>query len=68
MYKSRKEQGMTLVVLVIMIIMLLILVTVSVNIVVKKDIFNQAKRAENKTTQYVQNQQDVHQDVRDLYR
>ena len=68
MNKSEKERGITLIVLVIMIVMLLILVMVPLKILIDKDVFNHARKVNNKTEDLIKEQHDVSEDVRDYYR
>ena len=68
MHKSKNEKGITLVILILMIIVLLVLVGVSVDLIVNKDVFNQARRIENSADELTKQQQDVREDVRDMYR
>ena len=68
MNKSKKERGITLIVLVIMIVMLLILVMVPLKLLIDKDVFNHAKRVNNKTEEQIKEQHEVSEDVRDYYR
>ena len=68
MNKSRNERGITLIVLVIMLVILLVLVGVPIKVMVDKGVFNHARKANNKTEEYLTERDDIHHDIRDLYR
>ena len=63
-----KQRGITLIGLMITIIILLILTAVSVNLANEGKIINNAKTAANQTEQQINSQQELIDDVRNMYK
>lgn len=63
-----KQNGISMISLVIIVIVLLILATITFDFVVNKNIFKKTENAKNQTENYLDEQQQMQQDVRNLYR
>ena len=62
------QKGISIISLVIIVIVLLILAGVTFDFVVNKNIFKKTEDAKNQTENYLDEQQQMQSDVRNLYR
>ncbi len=62
------QKGISIISLVLIVIILLILAGVTFDFVVNKDIFKKTRSAKNETENYINEQQQMQQEIRNLYR
>lgn len=63
-----KQKGITLIGLIITVVILLILTAVSIGIANEGDIINKAKYTTNETEKHIDSQQEIINDIRNMYK